>query len=347
MFDLPIIDVAITLSFTYFMISLMVSSLNEFIYSVISRRGNMLKKAIEDLFFDTGGEWTKYAQEKIFTNPRIQSLKRKATSFPSYVPASSFVAALMDSMRKGDQLLDMNAIRSELLDQSSVLPQQLRLSLLSMFEKAEGDLEKFQSEIESMYNHAMDRVSGWYKRETSYVIFGIAFIICIVANIDTINITKQLWGDPDKLIATTNQIANVAKNISYDTTARAFSKVDSNAFVGISANYEITTKDSANNSTKKITLNLDNGVQAGKTMASSGIPMGWDKTNGFQGKYWLPFKILGWLITALAVMLGAPFWFDLMNKFINLRGTGKKPEATNTQSSAGNSPKQPTVKVVG
>ena len=35
---------------------------------------------------------------------------------------------------------------------------------------------------------------------------------------------------------------------------------------------------------------------------------------------------LGWLITALALTLGAPFWFDLLSKFINLRSAGKKPE---------------------
>ena len=37
-------------------------------------------------------------------------------------------------------------------------------------------------------------------------------------------------------------------------------------------------------------------------------------------------KIMGWLITTLALYLGAPFWFEMINKFINLRGTGKKPE---------------------
>jgi hypothetical protein len=32
----------------------------------------------------------------------------------------------------------------------------------------------------------------------------------------------------------------------------------------------------------------------------------------------------GWIITALAITLGAPFWFDLLSKLINLRGTGTK-----------------------
>jgi len=37
-------------------------------------------------------------------------------------------------------------------------------------------------------------------------------------------------------------------------------------------------------------------------------------------------KILGWLITALAISFGAPFWFDLLNRLVDLRGSGKKPE---------------------
>ncbi len=33
----------------------------------------------------------------------------------------------------------------------------------------------------------------------------------------------------------------------------------------------------------------------------------------------------GWLITALAGMLGAPFWFDLLGKVISIRNAGPKP----------------------
>ena len=40
---------------------------------------------------------------------------------------------------------------------------------------------------------------------------------------------------------------------------------------------------------------------------------------------WLAFKLLGWLMTALAVSIGAPFWFDLFGRLVNLRATGAKP----------------------
>ena len=35
---------------------------------------------------------------------------------------------------------------------------------------------------------------------------------------------------------------------------------------------------------------------------------------------------IGWLITALAISLGAPFWFDMLNKLISLRSSGKKSD---------------------
>lgn len=56
--------------------------------------------------------------------------------------------------------------------------------------------------------------------------------------------------------------------------------------------------------------------------------------------------LFGWIITALAIMLGAPFWFDLLSKLIKLRGTGTKistwdgPTPPPTPAPAGSSPMQ-------
>jgi hypothetical protein len=38
-----------------------------------------------------------------------------------------------------------------------------------------------------------------------------------------------------------------------------------------------------------------------------------------------PTKILGLLLTALLVSLGAPFWFDLLSRAANLRLAGDEP----------------------
>ena len=41
-------------------------------------------------------------------------------------------------------------------------------------------------------------------------------------------------------------------------------------------------------------------------------------------------KLAGLIVTAFALTLGAPFWFDLLNKFINFRATGPPPKAAGT-----------------
>lgn len=49
-------------------------------------------------------------------------------------------------------------------------------------------------------------------------------------------------------------------------------------------------------------------------------------------------SLLGWAITALAAMLGAPFWFDFLGKLIKIRGSGAKP----ADEAGGDGPKSKT-----
>jgi hypothetical protein len=76
-----------------------------------------------------------------------------------------------------------------------------------------------------------------------------------------------------------------------------------------------------------------------------GLPIGWTRNvsvppdppdprqlYGLSPQAWV-MRVLGWLITALAVSLGAPFWFDLLNKFIVIRGTVKPKEKSPEEGS--------------
>jgi hypothetical protein len=55
---------------------------------------------------------------------------------------------------------------------------------------------------------------------------------------------------------------------------------------------------------------------------------------------------LGWLLTALALSLGAPFWFDLLNKLMKLRGAVRPPPGPPTTGGSAGS-EQPRIKRVG
>ena len=50
----------------------------------------------------------------------------------------------------------------------------------------------------------------------------------------------------------------------------------------------------------------------------------YDVYHGDRSFFWT--KIFGLFLTAFAASLGAPFWFDVLNKFMSVRGAGKAPE---------------------
>ena len=52
----------------------------------------------------------------------------------------------------------------------------------------------------------------------------------------------------------------------------------------------------------------------------STTPAVWWKNPGF----WE--KVVGLLFTALAISLGAPFWFDMLNRVVSIRAAGRAPD---------------------
>lgn len=65
-------------------------------------------------------------------------------------------------------------------------------------------------------------------------------------------------------------------------------------------------------------------LETGNMERLEAFPIGWKELPAGPLEF---FKsLLGWLITAAAVSLGAPFWFDLLGKVANLRGSGGKAQ---------------------
>ncbi|RKR05653.1 hypothetical protein C8C83_5004 [Flavobacterium sp. 90] len=62
----------------------------------------------------------------------------------------------------------------------------------------------------------------------------------------------------------------------------------------------------------------------------------WLQYSSYQKGEWE--TIMGWLITALALTLGAPFWFDLLSKLISVRGAGSKASPTTDPDPTGGKP---------
>ena len=116
----------------------------------------------------------------------------------------------------------------------------------------------------------------------------------------------------------------------------------STAFSEKQSTATITAKGAASGSTQ---IDVRQGLPAQftaiqKKLTELGLPIGWvwdaspsqaksglaiPRDNAAVGDLILQHS-LGWLITALAATLGAPFWFDMLNRVISIRSAGKAPE---------------------
>lgn len=162
----------------------------------------------------------------------------------------------------------------------------------------EGQMQWFQRNVEDWFNQATDRFSGWYKRWTQKVLLFLAFSVVIIANADTVMIVQRLNID-SALRASLVVAAEDAAKLPPATTRNAT----------ILAKAE--------------RLDLPLGWSTGKDDPQH-VP--WVMKNKTEWPKYYFSKIVGLLISGFAVSLGAPFWFDTLNKFMNLRGTGVRPD---------------------
>jgi hypothetical protein len=71
-----------------------------------------------------------------------------------------------------------------------------------------------------------------------------------------------------------------------------------------------------------------------------GLPLGWSKESSPKGWETDLAKALGLLLTAFALQLGAPFWFDTLSKIAQLKGTGRA--SSDPATTEGATPSAPT-----
>ena len=164
----------------------------------------------------------------------------------------------------------------------------LRRSLSALLDESGEDLEALKENVEIWFNNSMTRVSGWYKRRTQIFHLALGIILAVALNVDTILIVKALSENQTLRQSLVSQAEELAKDpkLSAEVQAKKFGELRS---------------------------------QIGQL----GLPIGW---SGKVNPTTLPNRIIGWLLTAFAISLGAPFWFDVLNKFISIRSSGRAPE---------------------
>ncbi len=188
------------------------------------------------------------------------------------------------------------------------MPESLRRSLYILAQRAEGgagdtqeQLQRFQKEIEVWFDRSMQRATGVYKRNARGVAILLGTAIALAANADSINIVNRL-----------------SKDAMLRSTVNLYAK----QLVEKNAN---TKLDNLTNLTK-----VQNQVD--RALDNVALPFGWSEPNRIEldakGNLLFPAlmaKLLGWILSGVAISMGASFWFEALNKIINIRNAGKKP----------------------
>jgi hypothetical protein len=267
---------------------------------------------------------------------------------PAYIPARTFALTLLDIIapeKKG-----RSRTFEDVRDAIEGLPKDsdVRRALMALLDEAEGDIERFRGNVEDWFNVGMDRVSDWYRRRTHRIIFVIGMVIAAMLNADSIMIYKVLYSEPAVRAAVLAQSDTyVKKQAAQPSPTPAPAPTAASASAPNPSATPVNGQTGNNDAAVQKEIDeakqtLEDRIREYKQLENLGLPIGWSNKGTQVSRMpvvslrrqpsrfiweWL-LKIVGLVITGFALSLGAPFWFDLLNRFISFRTALKPPEST-------------------
>jgi hypothetical protein len=351
MFGSHVLEAAAGLVLTYLAFSVFASSLNEWIAALLDLRARDLETALKNLLAEdlsltpqplpvaqaataTAGASSSAASpapdpaipaarlaSALLAHPVVNNLSTprllgKGSSRPSYLEPHVFSTALFDLLVPGGPH-SHEQIRNSVERLSNA---RLRATLLPIINRVPGDLEQARKNVEAWFNHAMEQISGRYKRRAQTIVFCIGLALSAALNVDSLRTAKRLWNDQftqaQAIAATQQQV------IAAQERAKAGAGANS-AAPNSSGSVDPIAEEEAQRQAMERIINV---------YSESSLPFGWTHDSY---RTWQPWNanlrgkllcLLGWFFTGLAISFGAPFWFDLLNKTIGLNtrlNTGK------------------------
>ena len=330
MFNSVYLDIAIGMIFIFLLYSILATAILELFATWINIRGKYLRRSIQVMMndFHLGNKLSK----DFYEHPLIRKISfSKRDRLPSYIDPELFSKVLKDvlpdvNLGRGKELTELEKIK--------LLPDgELKKSLTAYIEKTTVDLD---TQVQKWFNNSMDRLSGAYKRMTQNRLLIIGFILAVAFNVNSISVFTRLAKDKDARAALVKQATDFMEaNQNYDSLMQKYKRrPDTDSLARATDSVERNRNDSIllvrfKEQRDSIKAFIDNDIK----QANNAIGIGWDVVKGdtfsekISGIGWdWPVTILGWIVTAFAITLGAPFWFDLLKKFVRIRGAGAKPE---------------------
>lgn len=369
MFSSTSLEIAIGLILFFLIASLLCAAIREAIELLLKSRARDLERGLRNMLADERGDgvtkdvlnhdlisslslgtYDPTRLEKIWLRTGAHLPPSWRTGVPSYIPSRQFATALLDIVTKEkrpenggapDAKNPMDRLRAcvDTIDNPRV-----KSVLTTAIDAAGQDIAKVRDEIEVWFDTSMEQVTGWYKQRTQMILFWLGLGVAALLNLDALTVAARLSTDPAlRALA----VAQAQEAVDDD---KLRSRLAATAAGGGPAP---VAEETLEQERKKAFQDAKEDLARAKQIVGQvGYPIGWSspdesdpgvvkKACENQGKdvncktpapTWMDIfqKLIGWLITAMAVTLGAPFWFDLLNRFMALRSTPKPPPSPAT-----------------
>ena len=349
MFGSVVLDVAIGLSLLFLFVSLICSAVREAIEALLNMRAADLERGIRELLDDPTGVG---ATRALYDHPLVFSLYpgtyipgrlrprrsllaggvvlcmpiRARANLPAYIPAPSFARAFLDITLRGpvgdapsgpDAALRVMSIESLKATARDMPDNRIRRALLSALDTADGDLDRVRRNLEAWFDACMDRVSGWYKRRTQIILFVIGLVTAGVMNIDAFSVGRALFQDKalrDGAVAQATEL--LSRDAGHPLAAQA-----QDAFSALQRDLDLIQFPTG---WEPPPQHLQRGIETAAPDDGPGATAetGYDAMARIDPMAVIQM-LIGWAVTGFAVMLGAPFWFDMLSRFVVVRSTIK------------------------
>jgi hypothetical protein len=320
-FGSGMLEVALGMALIYTVLSLLCTTINEQLAQWTHLRAWVLEQWIRTAL-SPGGSKAFYDSAMIKSISGIKVLGAKTVAGspdkvqrlrinkPSYIHPNTFALAILDLVAPAGQapaIASTNDLIGK-IDSNGVIGVEAKQVLTTLVDSAQGNVEKARENIEAWFDNSMDRVNGWYARWQRYITLAIALGVVVALNADSVRMFRSLWHAPQYRA----MIAARAPSFDKQTDLSAF---DAPLPLGWG---EWPRKENGTTGQAAGAKGPKAGAAQGQTMDANVLP-------SFEIESNWPTRLLGWLITVLAVSLGAPFWFGALNKITSIKTSGPAP----------------------
>ena len=332
-----ILEVAIGLVMMWLILSVATMEIQNWLTQVLNTRAKFLEGILLDMFKNNKG-----LLERFYNHPAIKELgkyDRKGNyKKPTYIPNDVFSRVTMELLTNtskqgaaaapetislsamADTVKQVKALGPDLKDLAEHLFPGLEQvdALSTSVDSIQTKLKQYQDNVEKWFDHNMGSASGWYKENALTMAFLIGLGLAVAFNVDTINITERLWREPtirQALVAQadTYQLQPGTANITqvpgfFDSLAMPIGWTTIPTVDQTACQHAVTFTAEA-----EVAFRVGNECRALVNIPPVNDIFGW------------VIKILGFVLSAFAARQGAPFWFDMLKKLVNLRSSIQSP----------------------